>query len=97
MPLLDARRVPPLTFACTPEPAQAYLYNDRRMSMRRLALFLSMASVVAACGGGGAGKGGSSGTPAPMPDDMPAAASTTGIYRGVGRLAAADPLPFVGT
>jgi GWxTD domain-containing protein len=30
-------------------------------------------------------------------DDVPVAASTTSIYRGVGRLAAADPLPFVGT
>ena len=98
MPLLDARRVPPLTFARTPEQVQAYLHDDRRMSMRRLALVLSIAGAVAACGGGGgAGQGSSSRTPAPVPDDMPAAASTTGIYRGVGRLATADPLPFVGT
>jgi GWxTD domain-containing protein len=96
VPLLDARRLPPLTFACTPEKAQRYLHDDRRLSMRRLALVLSIAGALAACGGGGAGKGSSASGPAPAPDDMPAVTSTSGIYRGVGRLAAADPLPFVG-
>jgi GWxTD domain-containing protein len=67
--------------------------------MRRLALGLVIAGVAAGCGGGGgaSGQGRSSRTPAPVPDDMPAAASTTTLYRGVGRLAAGDPLPFVGT
>jgi GWxTD domain-containing protein len=64
--------------------------------MRRLALGLVMASLAAGCGGG-AGQGRSSGNPAPVPDDMPATASTTTLYRGVGRLASGDPLPFVGT
>src|SRR4029453_10291478 len=89
VPLLDARRLPPLTFACTPEKAQRYLHDDRRLSMRRLALVLSIAGALAACGGGGAGKGSSASGPAPAPDDMPAVTSTSGIYRGVGRLAAA--------
>jgi GWxTD domain-containing protein len=64
--------------------------------MPRLALGLLIAGVAAGCGGG-AGQGRSSRTPAPVADDMPAAASTTSLYRGVGRLAAGDPLPFVGT
>jgi len=64
--------------------------------MPRLALGLLIAGVAAGCGGG-AGQGRSSRTPAPVPDDMPAAASATSLYRGVGRLAAGDPLPFVGT
>jgi GWxTD domain-containing protein len=64
--------------------------------MRRLALALLIASAAAGCGGR-AGQGRGSRTPAPVADDMPAAASTTSVYRGVGRLAAGDPLPFVGT
>jgi GWxTD domain-containing protein len=64
--------------------------------MRRLALSLLTAGVAAGCGGG-ARQGRTSRTPAPVPDDMPAAASTTSLYRGAGRLASADPLPFVGT
>ncbi len=64
--------------------------------MRRLALALLIASAAVGCGGG-AGQGRGSRTPAPVADDMPAAASTTSVYRGVGRLAAGDPLPFVGT
>ena len=64
--------------------------------MRRRALVLLIASAAAACGGG-AGRGRGSRTPAPAVDDMPAATSTTTVYRGVGRLAASDPLPFVGT
>ncbi|HLQ22492.1 MAG TPA: hypothetical protein VK132_04760, partial [Gemmatimonadales bacterium] len=65
--------------------------------MRRLALALVVVAVAWGCGGGGAGRGHGPRTPAPVPDDVPDPASTTAIYRGVGRLAAADPLPFVGT
>ncbi|HEY8105884.1 MAG TPA: hypothetical protein VIE46_07230, partial [Gemmatimonadales bacterium] len=64
--------------------------------MRRLMLGLLAVGAAVGCGGG-AGRGHGARTPAPVPDDVPAAASTTTIYRGVGRLAAADPLPFVGT
>lgn len=62
--------------------------------MRHVALGLLVAGI-AGCAGGGAGRG--LGGPAPAADDVPAPASTTTIYRGVGRLAAGDPLPFVGT
>ncbi len=64
--------------------------------MRRRMLGLLAVGAAVGCGGG-AGRGHGGRTPAPVPDDVPAAASTTTIYRGVGRLAAADPLPFVGT
>jgi GWxTD domain-containing protein len=93
--LLDARRVPPLTFARAPRNAGVFVINGE-IDMRRLALGLLVVGAAAGCGGG-AGRGRGLKTPAPVPDDVPAAASTTGIYRGVGRLAAGDPLPFVGT
>jgi GWxTD domain-containing protein len=93
--LLDARRVPPLTFAREPRALRPLVINGETR-MRRLMLGLLVMGAAVGCGGG-AGRGHGARTPAPAPDDVPAAASTTSIYRGVGRLAAADPLPFVGT
>lgn len=95
MSLLDARRVPPLTFAREPRAPRSLVINGETR-MRRLMLGLLAVGAAVGCGGG-AGRGHGARTPAPVPDDVPAAASTTTIYRGVGRLAAADPLPFVGT
>jgi GWxTD domain-containing protein len=94
--LLDARRVPPLTFARESRSLHS-LPITGETCMRRLALALVVVAVASGCGGGGAGRGHGPRTPAPVPDDVPDPASTTAIYRGVGRLAAADPLPFVGT
>jgi len=93
--LLDARRAPTLTFAREPRASRSLVTNGETR-MRRLMLGLLAVGAAAGCGGG-AGRGSGSRTPAPAPDDVPAPASTTTIYRGVGRLAAADPLPFVGT
>lgn len=93
MSLLDARRAQPLTFAREPRSPRALAINPERR-MRHLALGLLVAGA-AACGGGAVGRGPRN--PSPAADDVPAPASTTSIYRGVGRLAAGDPLPFVGT
>lgn len=93
MSLLDARRAPPLTFAREPRSPRALAINPERR-MRHLALGLLVAGA-SACGGGAVGRGPRN--PSPAADDVPAPASTTSIYRGVGRLAAGDPLPFVGT
>ena len=95
MSLLDAHRVPPLTFAREARALRPLVINGETR-MRRLMLGLLVMGAAVGCGGG-AGRGHGARTPAPVPDDVPAAASTTSIYRGVGRLAAADPLPFVGT
>ncbi len=96
MSLLDARRVPPLTFARESRSSHS-LPITGETCMRRLALALVVVAVASGCAGGGAGRGHGPRTPAPVPDDVPDPASTTTIYRGVGRLGAADPLPFVGT
>lgn len=62
--------------------------------MRRLALCTLVAGALLGCASGGT-QGGSRTAPAPAADD--AAGSALTVYRRIGRLAAPDPLPFIGT
>ncbi|HEU4587649.1 MAG TPA: GWxTD domain-containing protein [Gemmatimonadales bacterium] len=69
--------------------------------MRRLALGVLVAGAVVGCAGASAGAGGEGGGaahtgPAPA-EDAPGVAQAASIYRRIGRLASAEPLPFVGT
>ncbi len=64
--------------------------------MRRIALVaIAAAGAALGCGGGGA-RAGASGAPAPAADEAPVPGVTSAVFRRIGRLAAGDPLPFVG-
>ena len=68
--------------------------------MRRLVLgAIAAAGSATACGGGGSGgaRGGAPEAPAPAVDEAQTPAVTAAVFRRAGRLAAGDPLPFVGT
>lgn len=64
--------------------------------MRRLALGMLVAGAVVGCAGGASQEGGGHSTPAPT-EDAPGGAQIASAYRRIGRLASAEPLPFIGT
>ncbi|HEX2449653.1 MAG TPA: hypothetical protein VHJ69_00850, partial [Gemmatimonadales bacterium] len=96
--LLDARPVPPLDSAAD---ARAVRHPDgprdawEEVRMRRLAL--ATVAVALGCGGGGKGQSGAPESPSPAADESQVPGVTAAVFRRLGRLAAGDPLPFVGT
>jgi GWxTD domain-containing protein len=91
--LLDAVPLPSLTFARRQTDGQITVKHEEG-TMRRLALAMLAAGAVLGCAGGRQSGGRS--TPAPAAADAAASAQTSS-YRRIGRLAAPDPLPFVGS
>jgi GWxTD domain-containing protein len=64
--------------------------------MRRLALGMLVAGAVVGCAGGTSRESGGHSTPAPA-EDAPGGGQIAASYRRIGRLASAEPLPFIGT